>query len=185
MTTRGGANPEDDSAAAAGSRTTSDSASVISALAVLPFVNTSGNNADEYFSDGLTDELAHALSKLPGLRLAGRSSSFSFKGKTILAPDVGKALGVGAIVEGTVRRAGDRIRLTAQLTSTRDGRVLWSDAFERTGQDVFAVQDAFTTAIVAALTPRLAQAAYVSAQPAQATLAARGTTDAAAYDLYF
>ena len=184
VTTRGGANPEDDSAAAAGSRTTRDSASVISALAVLPFVNTSGNNADEYFSDGLTDELAHALSKLPGLRLAGRSSSFSFKGKTILAPDVGKALGVGAIVEGTVRRAGDRIRLTAQLTSTRDGRVLWSDAFERTGQDVFAVQDAFTTAIVAALTPRLAQAAYVSAQPAQATLAARGTTDAAAYDLY-
>ena len=74
----------------------------LSSLAVLPFVNTSGDTKDEYFSDGLTDELAHALSKLPGLRLAGRSSSFSFKGKTILAPDVGKALGVGAIVEGTV-----------------------------------------------------------------------------------
>ena len=76
-----------------------------------------------------------------------------------LAPDVGKALGVGAIVEGTVRRTGDRIRLTAQLTSTRDGQVLWSDAFERTGADVFAVQDAFTSAIVAALTPRLGNAA--------------------------
>ncbi len=156
----------------------------LSSLAVLPFVNTSGDAKDEYFSDGLTDELAHALSKLPGLRLAGRSSSFSFKGKTILAPDVGKALGVGAIVEGTVRRAGDRIRLTAQLTSTRDGQVLWSDAFERTGADVFAVQDAFTTAIVAALTPRLAQAAGVIAQPNQASVAARGTTDAVAYDLY-
>jgi serine/threonine-protein kinase len=93
-------------------------------------------------------------------------------------------LGVGAIVEGTVRRAGDRIRLTAQLTSTRDGQVLWSDAFERTGADVFAVQDAFTTAIVAALTPRLAQGADVIAQPIQASVAARGTTDAVAYDMY-
>ncbi len=157
----------------------------LSSLAVLPFVNTSGNAQDEYFSDGLTDELAHALSKLPGLRLAGRSSSFSFKGKTILASDVGKALGVGAIVEGTVRRAGDRIRLTAQLTSTRDGQVLWSDAFERTGADVFAVQDAFTTAIVTALTPRLAQAAGASAlSPNPSSVTARGTTDAVAYDLY-
>ena len=166
------------------STTTAVPSEVLSSLAVLPFVNTSGDAKDEYFSDGLTDELAHALSKLPGLRLAGRSSSFSFKGKPILAPDVGKALGVGAIVEGTVRRAGARIRLTAQLTSTRDGQVLWSDAFERTGADVFAVQDAFTTAIVAALTPRLAQAAGVTARPEQASVAARGTTDAAAYDLY-
>lgn len=157
----------------------------LSSLAVLPFVNTSGDAKDEYFSDGLTDELAHALSKLPGLRLAGRSSSFSFKGKTILAPDVGKALGVGAIVEGTVRRAGDRIRLTAQLTSTRDGQVLWSDAFERTGADVFAVQDAFTSAIVAALTPRLGQSPGRGIRStATASVAARGTTDAVAYDLY-
>ena len=157
----------------------------LSSLAVLPFVNTSGDARDEYFSDGLTDELAHALSKLPGLRLAGRSSSFSFKGKTILASDVGKTLGVGAIVEGTVRRAGDRIRLTAQLTSTRDGQVLWSDAFERTGADVFAVQDAFTGAIVAALTPRLGNAAGAGSAPAvSGGVAARGTADAEAYDLY-
>jgi serine/threonine-protein kinase len=166
------------------STTAAEASDVLSALAVLPFVNTSGDAKDEYFSDGLTDELTHALSKLPGLRLAGRSSSFSFKGKTVLAPDVGKALGVGAIVEGTVRRAGDRIRLTAQLTSTRDGQVLWSAAFERTGQDVFAVQDAFTTAIVAALTPRLAQAAGGGATPPLARVAARGTNDAVAYDLY-
>jgi serine/threonine-protein kinase len=178
MNGRGG-DSDTRTSAAAGAPTES-----LSSLAVLPFVNTSGDAKDEYFSDGLTDELAHALSKLPGLRLAGRSSSFSFKGKTILASDVGKALGVGAIVEGTVRRAGDRIRLTAQLTSTRDGQVLWSDAFERTGADVFAVQDAFTSAIVAALTPRLAQGAGVIAQPNQASVAARGTTDAVAYDLY-
>jgi eukaryotic-like serine/threonine-protein kinase len=186
MTSRGGAKGGADAGvvAGAGAGAASDTAASIASLAVLPFVNTSGNNADEYFSDGLTDELAHALSKLPGLRLAGRSSSFSFKGKTIPAPDVGKALGVGAIVEGTVRRAGDRIRLTAQLTSTRDGQVLWSDAFERTGADVFAVQDAFTTAIVAALTPRLAQAAGLGVQPEQVRVASRGTNDAVAYDLY-
>jgi eukaryotic-like serine/threonine-protein kinase len=120
-----GRGADNDTRATAAASTPSEA---LSSLAVLPFVNTSGDAKDEYFSDGLTDELAHALSKLPGLRLAGRSSSFSFKGKTILAPDVGKTLGVGAIVEGTVRRAGDRIRLTAQLTSTRDGQVLWRTA---------------------------------------------------------
>ncbi|MBP6771441.1 MAG: protein kinase [Gemmatimonadaceae bacterium] len=157
----------------------------LSSIAVLPFVNTSGDSKDEYFSDGLTDELSHALSKLPGLRLAGRSSSFSFKGKSILAPDVGKALGVGAIVEGTVRRAGDRIRLTAQLTSTRNGQLLWSDAFERSGADVFAIQDAFTSAIVSALTPRLSGASPATAVNASAVgTSARGTADAQAYDLY-
>jgi TolB-like protein/tetratricopeptide (TPR) repeat protein len=167
------------------STTAAEASDVLSALAVLPFVNTSGDAKDEYFSDGLTDELTHALSRLPGLRLAGRSSSFSFKGKTVPAQDVGKALGVGAIVEGTVRRAGDRIRLTAQLTSTRDGQVLWSDAFERTGVDVFAVQDAFTSAIVTALTPRLGQAPPGRPEPGDPTsVAARGTADAVAYDQY-
>ncbi|WP_310569943.1 protein kinase [Gemmatimonas sp.] len=153
---------------------------LLSSLAVLPFVNTSGDAKDEYFSDGLTDELTHALSKLPGLRLAGRSSSYSFKGKSILAPEVGKTLRVGAIIEGTVRRAGDRIRLTAQLISTRDGGVLWSDTFERSGADVFAVQDAFTSAIISALAPRLSGTGMVDA----IGTSARGTTDAAAYDEY-
>ena len=157
------------------------SGSALMSIAVLPFVNTSGNAQDEYFSDGMTDELAHALSKLPGLKLAGRSSSFSFKGKTASAPEIGKTLGVGAIIEGTVRRSGDRLRVTSQLTSTRDGGVLWSDSFERSGTDVFAVQDAFTTAITGALRPLLGR------QAPSATLAAteaRGTTDAVAYDLY-
>ena len=160
-------------------------AGVISALAVLPFVNTSGNAEDEYFSDGLADELAHGLSKLPGLRLAARTSSFAFKGKTIQAAEVDRALNVGAIIEGTVRRAGNRIRLTAQLTSRRDGQLMWSDHFERTGADVFAVQDAFTSAIVSALTCRLA-GANPGGSNASAPLgvAARGTTDAVAYDPY-
>ena len=168
-------------AAAASGAHASASDSALTSVAVLPFVNTSGNAQDEYFSDGMTDELAHALSRLPGLKLAGRSSSFSFKGKSVLASEVGKTLGVGAIIEGSVRRAGDRLRVTAQLTSTRDGRVIWSDAFERSGTDVFAVQDAFTSAIAGALRPMLGQ-------PSSAAVAAapdvRGTTDAVAYDLY-
>ncbi len=158
-----------------------EAGSDLRALAVLPFVNTSGDAKDEYFSDGITDELAHALSKLPGLTLAGRSSSFSFKGKSVPAPEIGKVLNVGAIVEGTVRRSGDRLRVTVQLTSTSDGRVLWSDAFERAGADVFAVQDAFTSAIVGALTPLLGGAA---AAPVSAGVDTRGTSDAAAYDFY-
>jgi len=173
----GGATDTNASAAGATVATTDAAApaGVISALAVLSFVNTSGNAEDEYFSDGLTDELALGLSMLPGLRLAGRTSSFAFKGKTIQAAEVGRALNVGAIIEGTVRRAGNRIRLTAQLTSTRDGQLLWSDAFERTGADVFAVQDAFKTAIVSALTPRLAGASTGSMNPvAPVGAAARG-----------
>ena len=185
MSTRGDTTRLTDAgvSAAGGARVAGDTAASISALAVLPFVNTSGDAKDEYFSDGLTDELSHALSKLPGLRLAGRSSSFSFKGKSIRAPDVGKALGVGAIVEGTVRRAGNRIRLTAQLTNTRTGDLLWSDAFERRGADVFAVQDAFTSAIVGALAPRLGRATPATTLNASG-MTARGTADAQAYDLY-
>jgi serine/threonine-protein kinase len=149
-------------------------------IAVLPFVNTGGDAKDEYFSDGMTDELTHALSKLPELRLAGRSSSFAFKGKSVPAPEIGKALGVGAIIEGAVRRSGDRLRVTVQLTSTSDGRMLWSESYERAGTDVFAVQDAFTTAIVQALAPLLGKATTTTA----AAIDTRGTTDPAAYDLY-
>jgi serine/threonine-protein kinase len=167
-------------APARGASATADSS--ISSIAVLPFVNTSGDPRDEYFGDGMTDELAHALSKIQGLRLAGRSSSYSFKGKAVPAQQIGETLDVGAIIEGTVRRSGQTLRVTAQLTSTRDGRVLWSDSFENAGSDVFAVQDAFTAAIVGALTPRLAPST------GSITLASssdtRGTRDAEAYELY-
>jgi serine/threonine-protein kinase len=151
-------------------------------IAVLPFVNTGGDAKDEYFSDGMTDELTHALAKLPELRLAGRSSSFAFKGKSVPVPEIGKALGVGAIIEGSVRRSGDRLRVTVQLSSTKDGRMLWSDSFERAGADVFAVQDAFTTAIVQALTPLLGKAPTATA--AATGVDTRGTKDPVAYDLY-
>ena len=162
------------------SATNADSS--ISSIAVLPFVNTGGDPRDEYFGDGMTDELAHALSKIEGLRLAGRSSSYSFKGKSVPAKEIGTTLDVGAIIEGTVRRSGETLRVTAQLTSTRDGRVLWSDSFERAGNNVFAVQDAFTSAIVGALTPRLASTARLAALPSSGDT--RGTADAEAYELY-
>ena len=151
----------------------------IATVAVLPFVNTGGDPKDEYFSDGMTDELAHALARLPGLRLAGHASSFAFKGKNVLPAEIGRTLDVAGLVEGTVRRAGDRLRVTAQLTSTSDGKVLWSDSYEKRATDVFAVQDELTEAIVAALAPQLRGAG--SASVAEAS---RGTADAEAYDLY-
>ncbi len=154
--------------------------SAIRTLAVLPFENTSGSTADDYFSDGMTDELAHALTHLPGLRVAGRTSSYAFKGKAVAAQEIGRALDVGAIVTGTVRRAGARLRLTAQLVGTTDGKVLWDSVYETRSSDVFAVQDQFTRAIVAAVTPALGEAGG-RASPVNLR---RGTADEEAYDLY-
>jgi serine/threonine protein kinase/tetratricopeptide (TPR) repeat protein len=158
---------------------TGDSASEITALAVLPFTNISGNAQDEYFSDGMTDELAHALSRVPKLRVASRTSSYAFKGKAVTVKEIARALNVSGLVEGTVRRARNRLRITAQLTDAKTGLVVWTDQFERPADDVFQVQDDLTTAIVAALTPRLAgeKAGAVAAE-------SRGTNDPQAYDLY-
>lgn len=152
----------------------------ISAVAVLPFVNTDGRASDDYFSDGLTDELAHELARLPGLRLAGRTSSYAFKGKALPAQQIGAALGVGALVGGTVRRAGDRLRVTAQLVSTADGTVLWDSVYESRSSDVFAVQDELTRAIAAALAPALGGRGRTTSAPDTRG----GTADQEAYDLY-
>ena len=151
----------------------------ISAVAVIPFANTGGNAQDEYFSDGMSDELAHALSRLPRLTVAGRSSSYAFKGKSLSAQEIGNALNVAAVIEGSVRRSGHRLRVIAQLTSAKDGRVMWSDTFESTASDVFQVQDDFTKAIVGALTPALGVKAA-----ADAASTSRGTDSEAAYELY-
>ena len=161
-------------------RKSATSAAAINTLAVLPFVNTGGNAADDYFSDGMTDELAHALARLPGLHIAGRTSSYSFKGKTVTAQEIGRALDVGALVEGTVRRAGDRLRVTTQLVGTANGKVLWDSVYESQSSDVFGVQDQFTRAVVAALAPALGN------RPADAPVVdvGRGTTDLEAYQLY-
>jgi serine/threonine-protein kinase len=151
----------------------------INAVAVIPFTNTGGNAQDEYFSDGMSDELAHALSRLPRIAVAGRSSSYAFKDKSLSAQEIGKALNVSAVVEGSVRRSGQRLRVIAQLTSAKTGQVMWSDTFESTAKDVFQVQDDFTKAIVGALTPALGVKAA-----ADAASTSRGTDNEAAYELY-
>lgn len=150
-----------------------------STVAVIPFANTGGSPQDEYFSDGMSDELAHALSRLPQITVSGRSSSYAFKGKRVPAQEIGKALNVSAVVEGSIRRSGRRLRLIAQLTSAKTGQVLWSDTYESSENDLFKVQDDFTKAIVGALSPALG----VSAAATAAGIG-RGTEDQAAYELY-
>jgi serine/threonine-protein kinase len=157
----------------------------ITALAVLPFANVGAGADAEYFSDGMTDELTGALAKVPGLRVAARSSAFAFKGRNVDAREVGRALGVGALVAGTVRRAGERVRVSAELTSAADGLVLWSESYERRMTDVFAMQDELARAIAGALRTRLAEGGAAPATVVgEAPGAARGTRDLAAYDLY-
>jgi eukaryotic-like serine/threonine-protein kinase len=160
--------------------TTTSAAPAASAksLAVLPFASVGGDTANVYFAEGIADELTTALSRLPGLHLAGRSSAARFKQRGASAQEIGAALGVGAVLDGTVRRAGDRIRVSAELTSTTDGRLLWNESYERELKDVFAVQDDITRAIVGALEVQLAGG------PAPSAVASRGTSNLAAYDLY-
>jgi serine/threonine-protein kinase len=148
----------------------------IQTLAVLPFENLGGSAADEYFSDGMADELAHALSRLPDLKIAGRTSSYAFTKMEVPTQQIGRTLGVAALVTGTVRRSGERLRVTTQLVSTADGTLLWDSIFESHTGDVFAVQDELTRAIVTALAPALRADAVASK--------GRGTTDPEAYELY-
>jgi len=117
-------------------------------IAVLPFVNASPDPENEYLSDGITDELIDALAKISGLRVSSRTSVFALKGKPLDVRAVGALLGTSVVLEGTVRRAGDRLRITAQLTSTDDGRLLWSQRFDRELVDVFAIQDEIAATIV-------------------------------------
>jgi len=120
-------------------------------IAVLPFVNASPDPENEYLSDGITDELIDALSKVRGLRVASRTSVFGLKGKVQDVRAVGALLGASAVIEGTVRRSGDRLRISARLSSTDDATLLWSQRFDRTLEDVFALQDEIAHTIVDAL----------------------------------
>ena len=109
-------------------------------IAVLPLVNTSGDPSNEYFSDGLSEELIAVLAKIPELKVIGRSSSFFFKGKPGDSSTIGQKLGVAHLIEGSVRKQGDRVRIVAELISASDGRSLWSETYDRELKDVFAVQ---------------------------------------------
>jgi eukaryotic-like serine/threonine-protein kinase len=120
-------------------------------IAVLPFANMSGDPENEYFSDGISEEIINALTQLPGLRVAARTSSFSFKGRNADLRAVGEQLNVGTVLEGSVRKAGGRLRITAQLIDVTDGYHLWSERFDRDLTDVFAIQDEIATAIAGKL----------------------------------
>jgi serine/threonine-protein kinase len=158
----------------------------IRSVAVLPFENTGGVASDDYFSDGLTDELAHAIAKLPGLSLAGRMATYAFKGKHVAPSVIGETLGVDAFVSATVRRSGDRLRVSPQLVRTADGAVLWDHIYESSAGDVFAVQDSLTRAVVAAIAPALGIPHPGVGRPADGMSVdvERGTADAEAYELY-
>jgi TolB-like protein/Tfp pilus assembly protein PilF len=117
-------------------------------VAVLPFVNRSGDPEDEYFSDGLADELLNVLAKIQGLRVAARTSSSTFKGKEVTIEEVGQALHVAAVLEGSVRKAGKRVRVAVQLVQVADGYPLWSESYDRTLDDIFAVQDDIAQSVV-------------------------------------
>ncbi|MGD9387646.1 MAG: tetratricopeptide repeat protein, partial [Gammaproteobacteria bacterium] len=124
-------------------------------LAVLPFVNMSGDPENEYFSDGLTEELLNVLAQVDGLRVAARTSSFRFKGQVGDMADIARQLKVGHLLEGSVRRAGDRVRVTAQLINPADGFHLWSQTYDRELTDIFAIQDDIATEVAQALRAQL------------------------------
>jgi len=117
-------------------------------IAVLPFVNRSRDEDDEYFAEGLADETLSLLAKIRGLRVAARSSSSTFKGRAVTVADVGRALNVATVLEGSVRKAGTRVRIAVQLVKVADGYHLWSETYDRTLEDIFAVQDDIAHAVV-------------------------------------
>ena len=116
-------------------------------IAVLPFINMSNDPEQEYFSDGMAEEILNSLSHLKDLKVAGRTSSFQFKGKNIDLREVGDKLGVGTVLEGSVRKQGNKLRITAQLINVEDGFHLWSEKYDRNMDDVFAIQDEIALAI--------------------------------------
>ncbi len=144
---------------------------------MLPFVNMSAERENEYFSDGMTEELINALSKVEGLRVAARTSAFAFKGKDADVREVGEKLRVATVLAGSVRSSGTRLRVTAQLMDAEQGVQLWSETYDRELADVFAVQDELSRAIVSALKVTLAGDQDVP-------LVSRPTQSLEAYNLY-
>ncbi|MFZ2141281.1 MAG: winged helix-turn-helix domain-containing tetratricopeptide repeat protein [Xanthobacteraceae bacterium] len=134
------------------------------AIAVLPFVNMSGEPEQEYFSDGISEDIITALSKLRWFFVMARNSSFIYKGKAVHLKEIAEELGVGYVVEGSVRKGGDRVRITVQLNDVATGSHIWAERYDRDLTDVFALQDEITEAIVAAIEPQLYAAENFRAQ---------------------
>ena len=146
-------------------------------IAVLPFVNMSSDQEQEWFADGLTEEILNSLAKAPDLLVAARTSSFGYKGSTAPIPDIAEALGVDHVLEGSVRRGGDTLRITAQLIRATDGFHLWSETFDRTMDDVIAVQEEIAVEIAKALETTMDPEALER-------MMRTGTTSVAAYEAY-
>jgi TolB-like protein/Tfp pilus assembly protein PilF len=146
-------------------------------IAVLPFVDMSADGDNEYFSDGISEELLNSLVGIDGLRVAARTSSFAFKGRNEDIREIGEKLNVGTVLEGSVRRSGNQVRITAQLINVEDGFHLWSDTFDRRFDDIFVIQAEIARSIVEALELELVGATAV-AMPGAAEV------DIRAYDLY-
>jgi len=146
-------------------------------IAVLPFENVSADEEQDYFCDGMTEEIINALTHVEGLRVIARTSAFFFKGKDVKVQDVGKELNVETVLEGSVRKSGNRLRITAQLINVADESHLWSEKFDREMEDVFAIQDEISLAIVEALKVKLLKTE-------KAALLKRHTEDLEAYNLY-
>jgi TolB-like protein len=144
-------------------------------IAVLPFVNLSADKEQEYFSDGLAEELINLLARIPELRVPARTSSFSFRGRSVTAGEIGKALNVAHVLEGSVRKAGNRLRISVQLVRSENGYHLWSEAFDRTLDDIFQIQDDIAHAVVDKLSLTL-----LTAVPS----ASGGATSIEAHSLY-
>lgn len=150
----------------------------IKSIAVLPFVNMSNDPENEYFSDGITEELINALTTVEGLRVTSRTSSFAFKGKNIDAREIGSQLNVQSILEGSVRKAGNKVRVTAQLINAGDGYHLWSKNFDGVLEDIFAVQDEISRNIAASLKEELSQ------NDGDQTIVTASTHNIEAYNFY-
>jgi TolB-like protein/Tfp pilus assembly protein PilF len=147
-------------------------------IAVLPFLNMSDDKANEYFSDGLTEELLNVLANVPGLRVIARTSSFAYKGKDVKIADVARDLDVDHVLEGSVRKSGNRVRITTQLIRAADSSHLWSETYDRNLDDIFAVQDEISNEVVGVLKVRLLPGAR------SLTGDVGGTHDARAYEAF-
>jgi len=150
-------------------------AAVAPSVAVLPFVNMSASKDEEYFSDGITEEVINALANVDGLRVVSRTSAFAYKNKNLSVRQIGEELAVATVLEGSVRREGNAMRLSAQLINAADGYHLWSKTYDRELKSVFALEDELARAIADALRPKLLK---------QAPLAAAATGNVEAHDLY-
>ena len=161
----------------ASSQAAEQQASAVTSICVLPFVNMSGDPEQEYFSDGITEDIITDLSKVSALLVIARNTAFTFKGKVMDVKEVARALDVTHVLEGSVRKAGDRVRITAQLIDSKTGGHLWADRYDRDLTDIFAIKDEISKAIVGALRVKLLPAE-------KKAIETRGTSSVEAYNLY-